>query len=237
MLVFADRQIGTIGGGNVEWHALSQARKMLLALPVENAGAVVVQRYALGPSLGQCCGGEMHLAFHRADPGDFETLEQQLRGASSHVAIFGGGHVGSALARLLSELPVQVHWIDSRESVLPSTLAPWITCEHSEPAQAAVAGLASPCHVLIMSHSHAEDLEILAACLVRQRVRADLPFIGLIGSKTKWASFRARLRSRGFEEDELDRVTCPIGIQGINDKRPEVIAVSVAAQIMQICTK
>ena len=72
----------------------------------------------------------------------------------------------------------------------------------------------------------------MAACLLRQRERADLPFVGLIGSATKWASFRSRLRARGFTEAELDGVTCPIGLPGIVDKAPEVIAASVAAQLL-----
>jgi xanthine dehydrogenase accessory factor len=88
--------------------------------------------------------------------------------------------------------------------------------------------------VLIMSFSHAEDLDIVAACLRRQRERADLPYIGLIGSKTKWATFRHRLAERGFGAQELAQVTCPIGMPGIRGKEPEVIAVSVAAQILLI---
>jgi xanthine dehydrogenase accessory factor len=99
--------------------------------------------------------------------------------------------------------------------------------------QAAVRDLAGGALVLIMSFSHAEDLDVLAACLLRRRERDDLPFIGLIGSKSKWAVFRHRLEQRGFAEDELARVTCPIGLPGIDGKQPEVIAVSVAAQLLQ----
>ena len=84
-----------------------------------------------------------------------------------------------------------------------------------------------------MSFSHAEDLEVLAACLLRQRDRADLPYIGLIGSKTKWATFRSRLQARGFTPAELAHVTSPIGVPGITGKQPEVIAVAVAAQLLQ----
>ena len=69
------------------------------------------------------------------------------------------------------------------------------------------------------------------ACL-RQRKQADLPFIGLIGSQTKWATFRHRLHERGFGAQELAQVTCPIGVPGIVGKQPEVIAVAVAAQIL-----
>ena len=87
--------------------------------------------------------------------------------------------------------------------------------------------------VLIMSFSHAEDLDIVVACLRRLRERGDLPFVGLIGSQTKWATFRHRLEQRGFSADEIARITCPIGVPGIRGKAPEVIAVSVAAQLLQ----
>jgi xanthine dehydrogenase accessory factor len=87
-----------------------------------------------------------------------------------------------------------------------------------------------------MSFSHAEDLEICAACLLRQRELGDLPFIGLIGSKTKWATFKNRLRERGFSDAELSQITCPIGLAGIEGKEPEVIAVAVAAQLLSLPT-
>jgi len=73
----------------------------------------------------------------------------------------------------------------------------------------------------------------VAACLQRQRDQKDLPYIGLIGSATKWATFRRRLAERGFSEAELQQVTCPIGVPGIEGKEPEVIAVAVAAQLLQ----
>jgi len=101
--------------------------------------------------------------------------------------------------------------------------------------QAAVAQLVPTSRVLIMSFSHAEDLDVVAACLTRQRLQADLPYVGLIGSKTKWAVFRHRLEARGFTPQELSHITCPIGIAGIVGKEPEVIAVAVAAQILQTC--
>ena len=84
-----------------------------------------------------------------------------------------------------------------------------------------------------MSFSHAEDLQVIASCLERQRQRQDLPFVGLIGSTSKWASFRRQLLARGFTQDELAHVTCPIGVSGIVGKQPAVIAVAVAAQLLQ----
>jgi len=149
------------------------------------------------------------------------------------VALFGGGHVGAALARLLAALPFAVRWIDSRDGVFPEELPAQIDTEHSEPVQDAVAALAPGSRVLIMSFSHAEDLDIVIACLKRLRERNDLPYIGLIGSKTKWATFSHRLEARGFTADELARITCPIGVPGITGKEPEVIAVAVAAQLLQ----
>jgi xanthine dehydrogenase accessory factor len=83
-----------------------------------------------------------------------------------------------------------------------------------------------------MSFSHAEDLDIVASCLQRQRDHGDLGFTGLIGSATKWATFRSRLRQRGFSDAELARITCPIGLPGITGKQPAVIAASVVAQLL-----
>ncbi|MEE8616726.1 MAG: XdhC family protein, partial [Roseateles sp.] len=79
-----------------------------------------------------------------------------------------------------------------------------------------------------------EDFEIIAACLRRQRERGDLGFIGMIGSRSKWASFRQRLEARGFTADDLARVTCPIGLPGVAGKQPAVIAVAVLAQILAL---
>ncbi len=109
-----------------------------------------------------------------------------------------------------------------------------IETEHSEPGTGRRwRTLAPGSRVLIMSFSHAEDLDIVIACLERLRERDDLPYIGLIGSKTKWATFRHRLEARGFTAGEMARVTCPIGVPGITGKEPEVIAVAVAAQLLQ----
>ena len=141
--------------------------------------------------------------------------------------------MGAALARLLATLPFAVRWIDSREGVFPTTVPAQVETEHSEPVQSAVNSLAPGSRVLIMSFSHAEDLDIVIACLQRLRLRNDLPYVGLIGSKTKWATFRHRLEARGFSPEELARVTCPIGVPGIGGKEPEVIAVAVAAQLLQ----
>jgi len=241
MAVFADSSVvGTIGGGHLEHEAIARAQAILVAtsgtfVAAEKPAPVVV-RLALGPSLGQCCGGVVHLDFERVSAGDLAGLSQKLAARRTPVALFGGGHVGQALARVLAPLPFRLTWIDSRDGVFPPDVPAHIACEHSEPVQAAVPGLAPGSRVLVMSFSHAEDLEIVASCLLRQRRQADLPYIGLIGSQTKWAAFRHRLEARGFSARELAHVTCPIGIPGIPGiagKAPEVIAVAVAAQLLQ----
>jgi xanthine dehydrogenase accessory factor len=103
-----------------------------------------------------------------------------------------------------------------------------------DPVADAVPDLAPGSAVLIMSYSHAEDFNLVAACLKRQRERGDLRFIGMIGSRTKWASFRQRLQARGFTEAELAQVVCPIGLPGVAGKQPAVIAVAVLAQILAL---
>lgn len=231
MAVFPDGVIGTVGGGHLEFDAIAQARQFAAASGV--VGGVHLRRYPLGPSLGQCCGGMVTLRFEWVTAVDAPALHERLNPAASPVALFGGGHVGKALVRLLGSLPFAVHWIDSRDEIFPADVPPSVRCEHSDPVQAAVADLAPGSQVMIMSFSHAEDLDVVAACLKRQHERGDLSTIGLIGSKSKWAAFRHRLEARGFGDADLARVTCPIGVPGITGKEPEVIAVAVAAQLLQ----
>jgi xanthine dehydrogenase accessory factor len=240
MAVFADCVLGTVGGGRLEWDAIAHARRMLTDADADTGAtrtapapaAPELHLFRLGPSLGQCCGGEVQLQYEHVSAADSAALRQRLLPAQPPLALFGGGHVGQALVRLLTTLDMPIRWIDSRDEIFPDVAEPGVVCEHSEPVQAAVPGLAGGSRVLIMSFSHAEDLDIVAACLRRQRSSGDLPYVGLIGSKTKWAAFRSRLLARGFSEVELAHVTCPIGIAGIADKRPEAIAIAVAAQLL-----
>ncbi len=239
MLVLADAVHGTVGGGNLEFQAIAHARVLLAAQDMARTDEL--RRYPLGPSLGQCCGGVVHLKFISIPAGDaikIEAATAMIHWAGGRnllqIALFGGGHVGKALVHVLGSLPCAVHWIDSRDEIFPSDVPAYVQCEHSAPVHAAVNDLAAGSHVLIMSFSHAEDLDVVAQCLLRLRAKNDLPFIGLIGSKTKWATFRHRLEERGFSAQEMARITCPIGLDGIAGKEPEVIAVSVAAQLLQL---
>ncbi|WP_281810791.1 xanthine dehydrogenase accessory protein XdhC [Limnohabitans sp. MORI2] len=253
MAVFPQTLVNTIGGGHLEFQAITEARALLsrpahinpsdnaassahgnVPSPLTHEDNTLTTRYALGPALGQCCGGVVHLKFERISAADASALKQRLLANGQPLALFGGGHVGRALVSVLSTLPYNVQWIDSRDEIFPAHLPPNVVCEHSDPVQAAVADVPSGASVLIMSFSHAEDLDVVAACLMRQRIHGDLKFVGLIGSKTKWATFQHRLEAKGFTAEELAFITCPIGVSGITGKEPEVIAVAVAAQLLQL---
>jgi xanthine dehydrogenase accessory factor len=250
MAVFqAHPPINTLGGGQLEFQALQVAGELLrdeakpwaedTSMPRMSldGSSALVRRFPLGPSLGQCCGGVVHLKFEKVWAKDQAHLAQRLQTQEPRLALFGAGHVGRALMRVMCTLPWQLSWIDSREEMLLEQEFPNVVMEHSEPVQMAVDHLSAQSHVLIMSFSHAEDLDILARCLHRQRLAKDLASLGLIGSQTKWATFQNRLRERGFTQEELDQVECPIGLPDIQGKEPEVIALSVAARMLQLQEK
>src|SRR3954470_8998982 len=164
MAVFRDSVVGTIGGGHLELQAIGEARGRL-----SGTGGAEVRRYALGPSLGQCCGGVVHLRYERVTAADLPSLERRLAVPLHPVALFGGGHVGRAIVRAAADLPFALTWIDSRDEIFPADVPANAQCEHSDPVHAAVAQLAPGSAVLVMSFSHAEDLDVVAACLQRRR--------------------------------------------------------------------
>jgi xanthine dehydrogenase accessory factor len=200
--------------------------------------------FPLGPALDQCCGGHMRLAFAEFGAADLDRL-RAARGELAlwpdgpvfvdaakprEVLIYGAGHVGTALARALSPLPFTVRWIDARLDAFPADVSGLFeTVASPLPEAEARAAPADALHV-VLTHSHALDMEIVAAVLER----GAFGFLGLIGSATKKALFLRRLRERGIAEDRLGRLVCPIGVPGIEDKRPEVIAASVAVQLLQV---
>lgn len=231
MAVQAQDLMGTIGGGHLEWEATRLARAWLQQ---GLEGESRTHRLALGPSLGQCCGGAVEIRMCALSASEVDATIARLQQQRMPVALFGAGHVGHALVRALQPLPFAVHWVDSREDMFPAHAWPYVHCEHSDPVQEAVRDLPPQSLVLVMSFSHAEDLDIVCACLRRQRAQRDMPFIGLIGSATKWAVFQKRLAERGFSAQEIVHITCPIGIEGVPGKEPEVIAIAVAAQLLQL---
>jgi xanthine dehydrogenase accessory factor len=144
--------------------------------------------------------------------------------------IYGAGHVGRAIVRLLHDIDCRVQWIDERETEFPrGTLPSHIEQVCVEPVQAEVDAAPPAAHYLVLTHSHDLDMAITQAILQR----GDFGYFGLIGSLTKRARFESRLRQRGLSDAALARMVCPIGLPGIRGKEPGVIAVAVVAQLLQ----
>ncbi|MEM8551303.1 MAG: xanthine dehydrogenase accessory protein XdhC [Pseudomonadota bacterium] len=225
MAVTAEKTVGTIGGGQSEYRAIEAARE-LLATGISQSSLDI----ALGPEIDQCCGGRMLITIVRLEGPPSDTLDLGdglvLRERSGvPVMLYGAGHVGVALARALKDLPFDLTWIDARraeENPTPDD----IPCRRLAIPEAAVSEAPDDAAHLIMTHSHALDLEIVAAVLSRKH-----KFCGLIGSATKRATFARRLRERGISADGL---VCPIGLPSITGKAPAVIAASVAAQLLSL---
>jgi xanthine dehydrogenase accessory factor len=232
MLVSADREWGTIGGGHLEHVATQTARGMLDA----RGESTRLDRFSLGASLGQCCGGIVELSFQRHDGSDLASLEKTLEARGADVPgetdlwLFGAGHVGRALVHVLAALPFRITWVDSREGMLPQVLPASVRGVHSPYPAEEVKDMPRGAWALVMTHSHDEDLALCEALLADGR----FGWAGVIGSAPKTARFRQRLRQRGFAEDAVARLTMPIGIGAIRSKEPAAIAIAVAAQLLQV---
>lgn len=281
MVVWEGGQSGTIGGGNLEHQATSQARKMLAG----SQASFAIQDYPLGPLLAQCCGGRVRLLIERIEAASRDWLTDAARrmdaaqpfevrtrfepglltktvapiAASSEappvtlagaqatargarpalgdelierndaprppLLVFGAGHVGQAVARAFAPLPFKLSWFDSR----PETAdIPGVTVAEPAEMAAAAMGAGGDAYGLIFTHDHGLDYALASAGLAG----GGFAYLGLIGSKTKRARFMSRLRDDGFSEAALTRLTCPIGLPHLRSKAPEVIAVSVAADLL-----
>lgn len=230
MVVSADALFGTVGGGNLEATAVARAREMLGRGAAEPELMKLALNDRVTTEFGvQCCGGEVTMLLEPVRPAPV-------------VAVFGIGHVGLELARILSRQQVELHLVDSRAEMLaparigvPGASGPLadavgtVRLHHLPVPESVLVLLPAGSHVLVMTHDHVEDLAIVEAALGTDGIAS----IGLIGSRSKWARFEARLREAGHEEASLARVATPIGIAGIGSKDPAAIAVSVAARLLQ----
>ena len=227
MLVSATQAVGTIGGGHLELMAIENARTLLARVPDFEP---VARHYPLGPALGQCCGGAVTLRFARLDARSAQAWPRPE--PRFFLQLYGAGHVGRAIVRLLSAIPCEVQWIDERESEFPvdETLPPHVerVCVDQVEGEVDVAP-AGACY-LVLTHRHDLDMRIAEAILRR----GDFGYLGMIGSKTKRARFLHRYEERGIAAATLARMTCPIGVPGIAGKEPEVIAIAVVAQLLQL---
>jgi len=212
MVVSRERLYDTIGGGHLEYKAQAIAREML-----ENrVHDTRLERFSLGASLGQCCGGATVLLF--------EPMGQP----QAHIAVFGAGHVGRALVPLLASLPCKVRWIDSRESEFPAQIPAGVEKVVNDEVVDEVENMPAGSYFIVMTHNHQLDLELTAAILERN----DFTYYGLIGSNSKRAKFEHRLRDRGFRPEIVQRMRCPMGIAEVKGKLPIEIAVSIAGEVI-----
>ena len=150
--------------------------------------------------------------------------------APMHIVLFGAGHVGHALVRLLGSLPCVVQWVDERDELFPDETPATVQVEANDTPEAVVDAVPPGAWFLVMTHNHALDFS-LASRIMRRR---DFAYFGMIGSKTKRVKFERRLLERGVDLERLAEMTCPIGIAGIVDKAPAAIALAVCAELLQV---
>lgn len=230
MVVSADGCWGSVGGGNLEAVCIERARAMLRDASARTLTFTSqLSDRAPGPHGVQCCGGEVSVLL-------------ELLAVRPAVAVFGMGHVGWELARILARHELDLHLVDARpEQLRAERLAvfadgPARVHPHPVPMlpELVLGGLPRGSHVLVLTHDHAEDAALVDAAL---RLVADdaerLATIGLIGSSAKWSRFRATLLREGHDESALARVTTPIGLPALTGKEPAVIAVGVAAWLLE----
>jgi xanthine dehydrogenase accessory factor len=226
MLVSRSAIQGTIGGGQLEYMAIDKARQLLAARQEE-----MLLDIPLGPEIGQCCGGRVEVLIRPVDDrlaGELIQAAEAEETRMPKVYIFGGGHVGLALAQALSLLPIKTTVVETRPSALegmPAGIETKLTPMPEETVRSAPSDAA----FVVLTHDHALDFLIVAEALKR----GDAAYVGMIGSKTKKATFRSWfLKSAGGTDTAFARLVSPIGGDAVKDKRPAVIAALAAAEIM-----
>jgi xanthine dehydrogenase accessory factor len=145
-----------------------------------------------------------------------------------NIAVFGAGHVGSALVATLNGLDAKIRWVDNRPGIFQVTPSKVQIVETKDPLNE-VAAMPPSSFYLVMTHSHSLDFVLCRAILMRE----DASYCGLIGSRSKRRQFEKRLLSSGVGQSLIDQLICPIGIDGIGGKTPKEIAIAVAAEILQ----
>jgi|TARA_Y100001970_G_scaffold115363_1_gene143788 xanthine dehydrogenase accessory factor len=218
MVVTADRQFDTIGGGHLEFKAIELARQALADSVNQRHNQQAIHSFPLASKLGQCCGGAVKLLI------ETHVSHRQV------LALFGAGHVAQALVPILAQLPLSVRWIDNRESLTPTEPLPAnvdYLCDDEPVGEIPL--LPAGSWVVIMTHDHQLDFELAEKALKHP----DLPYVGMIGSQTKAKRFVHRLQSKGISDGQLSRFVTPIGLSDIPGKLPVEVAVSVSAQIIR----
>ncbi len=209
MVVTARAVDDSLGGGQLEFMVTAAARELLAA----QNNTVRVQHYPLAAAAQQCCGGSV------------TVLLECFCAPAGKVAVFGAGHVGRRVVSLLSDLQVTLRWYDKRPDAAVDADVP---CSDFASAEQVAADLGNSWQVLILTHDHQLDYELVSAFLA-----AGCERIGLIGSGTKWQRFAARLEKDGVSQAHINRVRCPVGSLQIPGKQPMAIAMDIVAQLLQ----
>jgi xanthine dehydrogenase accessory factor len=234
---------GTIGGGNLEHKVLEIAQQWLENMHQLSSESTLeapeYKAFPLGASLGQCCGGWVEVRFEAvtlaellAVDGWVQAWREDAAISTLPVMLFGAGHVAQALVPMLCAIGAKLTWVDNREGAFTwGDYTPSVSVEtiSTEVPEAEISRAPSGTYFIIMTHSHALDQTLTQAVLRRD----DAAFYGLIGSKTKRKLFENRLAMRGFTPATIAKLTCPLGIDGIDSKEPAAIALAIAAQIQQ----
>ncbi|WP_077341890.1 xanthine dehydrogenase accessory protein XdhC [Pseudocolwellia agarivorans] len=214
MVITHDEFFDTIGGGHLEFKATKFAHKLLK----KGVNAQHIEHFQLGSQLGQCCGGTATVLF------------ECFAATGINIMLFGAGHVGQALMPILSALPCQITWVDSRAEQFPVNAETLNNTRVivSETPEDEVANMPANSYFIVMTHNHQMDFDISQAILKR----GDFAYLGLIASDTKWRRFKQRYKHRDIDEALVERMHCPIGLPDVTGKLPMEVAVSVAGQII-----
>lgn len=226
MFVSSDGMFGTIGGGRLEQMVIDEARALLSRGDISG-----VMDVPLGPQIGQCCGGHVSVQLTRMSKRHRDAAVKAQSAADRAmpcVYIMGAGHVGRAMADFFALLPVHSILIDSRGDQLDMCHAA-VEIRHRAIPEVDILNAPSGSAFVVATHDHALDFLLTSAALER----GDAAYVGLIGSKTKRAKFESWCRKMCDGLSAADLV-CPIGATTSSDKRPQVIASFVAAEVMAI---
>jgi xanthine dehydrogenase accessory factor len=209
LIVTADECFGTLGDATHDEQAVGIARRLLahgepaqLASIAGAKPATAVEQFFFDP----------------------------LRPPEFHIVLFGAGHVGRGVVKVLADLPCRITWVDTRDDQFPGEVAPNVSCVATGTPEAEVSAAPAGAYFLVMTHSHPLDQALAEHILAR----TDFAYFGLIGSISKRRQFERRMECRGIPASRFTAMTCPIGVAGISGKEPAAIAIAVAAELLQV---
>lgn len=213
MVISADQQYDTLGGGHLEYKVVQHAQRLLADQSIGN----YIEHFPLGASLGQCCGGSVSVLF------------ESFAAKGMNLTVFGAGHVAKALMSILSQLPGTVRWVDSRDGMFPDEAFQNIEMIQTDYPIDVMQSISANSQVLILTHNHQLDYELVECALKR----GDLSYVGCIGSDTKSQRFKMRLEHKGLHQNQIKEFICPVGDTSIPGKLPMEVAVSITAQLIK----